>query len=51
MLLVYVPTLREAGLTDIVRVAGVMVLLREADTQLAPSVFWVKAAGVGLKTS
>ena len=51
MVLVCFPTWRPAGITEIVRTAGVVLLLKEADTQLAPSVIRVKARGVVLKTS
>jgi hypothetical protein len=50
MVLVYFPIWRLAGSAEIVRTDGVVLLLREADTQLAPSVVRVKARGVGLKT-
>ena len=50
MVLVYFPTWRPPGITEIVRTAGVVLLFREADTQLAPSVVRVTARGVGLKT-
>jgi hypothetical protein len=50
MVLLYVPTWRPAGLTDIVRSAGVVLLLRLADTQVLPSVDKVKATDGVLKT-
>jgi hypothetical protein len=43
--LVYVPTARPAGVTEIVRVAGVVLLLREAATQLSPLVDTVMEIG------
>ena len=49
--LVYVPAARLVGATEIVRIDGVVLLLRDADTQLALSLINVKATGVALKTS
>lgn len=44
-MLVYVPTARPVGFTEIVRMAGSVLLLKEADSHFAPSVRRVKATG------
>jgi hypothetical protein len=49
-MLVYVPTARPVGFTESVRYVGVVLLLREADNQVAPSVCRVTPTGAELKT-
>ena len=49
--LVYVPAVRLVGVTEIVRTDGVVLVLRENDTQVALSLIRVKDTGVGLEMS